>query len=136
MILMCFSQIISWWCQCEYLWPLGIFFMCSLKESAWVNDFLQDSHLKSLSPSWTVFMCLNERLILFSKQLLQISHLLELSFQKLLCLKTKWTSVNKQQSNKVFNFRFSLILSDNISCLKIWLWRVVESVFEDLFTAW
>ena len=32
-------------------------FICStLRLPAWVNDFPQDSHLKSLSPSWTVLV--------------------------------------------------------------------------------
>ena len=38
-------------------WSSRMVFICStLRLPAWVNDFPQDSHLKSLSPSWTVLV--------------------------------------------------------------------------------
>ena len=50
-----FSQITTW-CQSKNLWPLWIFFMCPLKESAWVND-LHKIHIWNLYHLHEQFSC-------------------------------------------------------------------------------
>ena len=57
MILMCFSQIISWWCQCMWIFvTFGNIIMCPLKESAWVND-LHKIHIWNLYHLHEQFSC-------------------------------------------------------------------------------